>query len=174
MIISEEWFRATTVQRRGKVALRGGLGEFTHRSGSAAAAAARGMHPRIRGEGEAGRGEQQTYGGGGGGGADEREEDDGGGEGAGAPLLPRRPRSPRARLVLAVAAAGHGSAAARTGLGIWSCRDAGETTDGACVPERVKGLSLQVGPEKQILGPVGIDGPKLCVFLRRMGPGCVR
>jgi hypothetical protein len=83
-------------------------------------AAARVTHPRIRDEGEAWHGEQQTYGGGGGGGADEREEDDGGGEGAGVPLLPRRPRPPRARLVLAVAAAGHGFAAVRTGLGILS------------------------------------------------------
>ena len=87
------------------------------------------MHPRIRGEGEAGRGEQQTYGGGGGRGADEREEDDGGGGGGRVPLRPWRPRSPRALLVLAVAAAGHGFAAVRTGLGIWSCRDAGETGD---------------------------------------------
>jgi len=113
------------------------------------------MHPRIRGEGEAGRGEQQTYGGGGGRGADEREEDDGGGGGARVPLRPRRPRSPRALLVLAVAAAGHGFAAVRTGLGIWSCRAAGETGDEPAFSERVKGLRLQVGPEEQILGPVG-------------------
>lgn len=74
-----------------------------------------------KGRNGARRAEQQAYGGGGGGSANESEEDDGGGEGARVLLRRGRPGSPRARLVLAFAAAGHGSPSRwLSELGIWS------------------------------------------------------